>query len=237
MAIVRKNQGKSAGKSTGATDRAKNDALRGAGATEGGGKALLTKRFGRFADRHGSDTSLRERMNDRARDRARLDLSKPRRGGLRLGVHYDQDAFGRFSEAIARFIGTARFLVFQTGFIIVWIFVNKFVRHFDGKQLGLLTLILSLQAAYAAPLILLAQNRQADRDRVSTERDRDTATRTQADTEFLARELASIRLGLSDVATSDELEKAIGKAMEKVLEKVLHGDDTLVKPRRMDESR
>ena len=183
--------------------------------------------------------TVRERLHDRARDRARLDLTKPRRG-LRLGVHYDQEAFGRFSEAIARFIGTARFLVFQSVFIGAWVLHNTVAPknlRFDKYPMQFLTLILSLQAAYAAPLILLAQNRQADRDRVSTERDRDTAIRTQADTEFLARELASIRLGLSDVATSDELEKAIGKAMERVLEKVFVGEDSPIKPRRMDESR
>jgi uncharacterized membrane protein len=234
MAIVRKNRGRAAQTDT------KN--AQGAGSGRSGDVRASKERvrkqlLSRSADLSSGESSMRDRWNDRARDRARLDLSKPRRGGLRLGVHYDQDAFGRFSEAIARFIGTARFLVFQTGFIIVWVIINKFVKRFDGEQLGLLTLILSLQAAYAAPLILLAQNRQADRDRVSTERDRDTAIRTQADTEFLARELASIRLGLSDVATSDELEKAIGKAMEKVLDKVLSTDEPTGKPRRMDEGR
>jgi uncharacterized membrane protein len=206
-------------------------------------KESSRKRSLRVSDRtHDShdDPTLRDRFRDRSRDRARLDLSKPRRGGLRLGVHYDQEAFGRFSEGIARFIGTARFLVFQSVFISAWVLHNTLAPknlRFDKYPMQFLTLILSLQAAYAAPLILLAQNRQADRDRVSTERDRDTAIRTQADTEFLARELASIRLGLSDVATSDELEKAIGKAMEKVLDKVLNGDEPTVKPRRMDESR
>lgn len=140
------------------------------------------------------------------------DLTTPRRTGLRLGVHYDTETFGRFSETIARFIGTARFLVFQTAVIIVWILHNTFAPkdlRFDEKPYILLTLILSLQAAYAAPLILLAQNRQADRDRTSSEHDRETAFRTQADTEFLARELASIRLALSDVITVDELERAM----------------------------
>jgi uncharacterized membrane protein len=198
------------------------------------------KRSLRVSDRTHDDSSFRDRYRDRSRDRARLDLSKPRRGGLRLGVHYDQEAFGRFSEGIARFIGTARFLVFQSVFIGAWVLHNTLAPknlRFDKYPMQFLTLILSLQAAYAAPLILLAQNRQADRDRVSTERDRDTAIRTQADTEFLARELASIRLGLSDVATSDELEKAIGKAMEKVLDKVLNSDEPAAKPRRMDEGR
>jgi uncharacterized membrane protein len=154
------------------------------------------------------------------RNRApKIDLSTPRRNRrLRLGVHYDPEAFGRFSEGIARFIGTARFLVFQTMVIIVWILWNLFAPdslRFDTWKRGLvlLTLVLSLQAAYAAPLILLAQNRQADRDRRINERDRDTAIRTQADTEFLARELAAIRIALADVATNDELAKAIDHAV------------------------
>ncbi len=152
--------------------------------------------------------------------RAPLDLSQPRRRGLRLGVHYDPEAFGRFSEGIARFIGTARFLVFQSVFITVWLLVNMVGPkswRFDPFPLGFLTLILSLQAAYAAPLILLAQNRQAERDRIGTERDRDTSLRTQADTEFLARELASIRLSLADVVTTDELDKAIDRAVERAV--------------------
>lgn len=154
---------------------------------------------------------------------ARVDLSAPRRQSrLRLGVHYDPEAFGRFSEGIARFIGTARFLVYQTGFIIAWIVWNQLAParlQFDpyGRGLVLLTLVLSLQAAYAAPLILLAQNRQADRDRLVSERDRDTAIRTQADTEFLARELASIRIALADVATNDEIERAIERAVARAL--------------------
>ncbi len=147
------------------------------------------------------------------------DLSSPRRKGmLRFSAHYDPEAFGRFSETIARFIGTARFLVFQTGVVIVWILWNvvlpKDLRFDESPFIGL-TLVLSLQAAYAAPLILLAQNRQTDRDRVVGEHDRDTALRTQADTEFLARELASIRIALSDVVTQDDLEKALDRAVQR----------------------
>ena len=151
----------------------------------------------------------------------REDLTTPRQR-RRLGVHYDPEAFGQFSETIARTLGTARFLVFQTVFIALWIGLNK-VRAFDGKQLQLLTLLLSLQAAYAAPLILLAQNRQEQRDRVQTELDRRVAERTQVDTEFLARELAGVRLGLSDVATSSELEEhleRIGRALERLAERL-----------------
>ena len=145
--------------------------------------------------------------------RRRDDLSTPRRG-IRVGVHYDPDAFGRFSESIARFIGTARFLVVQTVLVVIWIAVNAAVPglRFDEYPFILLTLALSLQAAYAAPLILLAQNRQESRDREEAERDREQSARTLADTEFLARELDSIRLALSDVVTSADLERALERA-------------------------
>jgi uncharacterized membrane protein len=143
----------------------------------------------------------------------REDLTAPRQS-RRIGVQYDADAFGRFSESIARFIGTGRFLVFQTAVIFVWIVYNLTaprVIRFDpwGRGLVLLTLALSVQAAYAAPLILLAQNRQERRDRAQSELDREVAERTQADTEFLARELAGVRLMLADVVTGEELREQL----------------------------
>ncbi|HEX7096296.1 MAG TPA: DUF1003 domain-containing protein [Acidimicrobiales bacterium] len=146
------------------------------------------------------------------------DLSTPRRGGLSLGIHYDPEAFGRFSEAIARVLGTARFLVLQTIVIVVWIVINAVsdTLRFDEYPFILLTLALSLQASYAAPLILLAQNRQADRDRAMAERNREISARTQADTEYLARELASVRLALSDVVTLDDLRDATERLTEAV---------------------
>jgi uncharacterized membrane protein len=166
----------------------------------------------------------RARIADRFGPRARLDLSQPRRRGMRFGVHYDPERFGSFSETIARFIGTARFLVFQTVVVFAWITWNVVFRHtslrFDKYPFILLTLALSLQAAYAAPLILLAQNRQAERDRLTNERDRDTAFRTQADTEFLSRELASIRLALSDVVTSEDLDKTFERAFDRAFERM-----------------
>ena len=142
--------------------------------------------------------------------RRRDDLSSPQRR-VGLGVHYDPEAFGRFSEAIARYIGTARFLVIQTGVVIVWIFINAAVPglRFDEYPFILLTLALSLQAAYAAPLILLAQNRQDERDRAQGERDREVTARTQADAEFLAREIASVRLSLAGMPTADDLHDAV----------------------------
>jgi uncharacterized membrane protein len=147
--------------------------------------------------------------------RRREDLSTPRRG-IRVGIHYDPEAFGRFSESIARFIGTARFLVMQTVVVIVWIAVNAVSDRFrfDKYPFILLTLALSLQAAYAAPLILLAQNRQEARDREESDVDREQAARALADTEFLARELASIRLALADVVTNADLERAVQRVGE-----------------------
>ncbi|HZX53356.1 MAG TPA: DUF1003 domain-containing protein [Ilumatobacteraceae bacterium] len=161
----------------------------------------------------------------------REDLTTPRQR-RRLGVHYDPEAFGQFSETIARTLGTARFLVFQTVFIALWIVLNQ-IRAFDGKQLQLLTLLLSLQAAYAAPLILLAQNRQEQRDRVQSELDRRVAERTQVDTEFLARELAGVRLGLSDVASSSELEdhlERITKAVDRLADRLDHLEERAQQP-------
>jgi uncharacterized membrane protein len=149
----------------------------------------------------------------------RADLTAPRQR-RRIGIHYDPDAFGQFSEAIARFLGTGRYLIFQTFIVAAWVLVNFFEPlQFDGYPFIFLTLILSLQASYAAPLILLAQNRQEDRDREQAERDRQMAARTQADTEYLARELAGVRLALADVVTTDDLREHLEQIAE-LLEKL-----------------
>jgi uncharacterized membrane protein len=153
--------------------------------------------------------------------RRRDDLSQPRRGGLNLGVHYDPEAFGEFSETIARLLGTARFLVAQTVLVAVWIAINVLATalRWDPYPFILLNLAFSTQAAYAAPLILLAQNRQADRDRAEIERDREVSARTQADTEFLARELASVRVAFADAVTLDDL-KEHTESITEVLERI-----------------
>ncbi|HEX9065532.1 MAG TPA: DUF1003 domain-containing protein [Streptosporangiaceae bacterium] len=145
------------------------------------------------------------------------DLSAPR-GTPRMGARYDADAFGRMSERAARFLGTGRYLAGQTIFVVVWLGLNTagFIRHWDPYPFILLNLAFSTQAAYAAPLILLAQNRQDDRDRASIERDREVAQRIQDDTEFLARELAAVRLALADMVTTEDL----GERMDQ-LEKLL----------------
>jgi uncharacterized membrane protein len=138
------------------------------------------------------------------------DLSRPATG-RDLSLHYDPDAFGRFSEAIARNLGTARFLVIQTVVVGVWILINTVAVGFrwDPYPFILLNLAFSTQAAYAAPLILLAQNRQDDRDRAQTAEDREVAARTQADTDFLARELAGLRLTLTNMPTNADLRDAV----------------------------
>ncbi|MEP7020795.1 MAG: hypothetical protein DLM58_07850 [Pseudonocardiales bacterium] len=148
-----------------------------------------------------------------AERRARLDQPKVERRGLRN--RYDEDAFGRLTERVARFLGTGRYLVYQTVTIILWFGWNtlapKSVR-FDPYTFTFLTLILSLQAAYAAPLILLAQNRQDDRDRVNLDADRDEARQAKADLEYLAREIASIRMAVGEVATRDFLRSELARA-------------------------
>ena len=127
-------------------------------------------------------------------------LDQPKIGG-RLSLEIDPDAFGRFAEAIARVMGTGRFLFWQSMMIVVWI-------HYPFI---LLNLLFSVQAAYAAPLILLAQNRQADRDRANLQEDRNRAERTTADTEFVARELAALRVAIGEVATRDYLRAEIDR--------------------------
>jgi len=147
----------------------------------------------------------------------RADLSVPRTTP-RMGARYDADAFGRFSEAMARFLGTGRFIVGQTVFVAGWILLNTIgiVYHWDPYPFILLNLAFSTQAAYAAPLILLAQNRQDERDRANIDRDREVAARTQADTEYLARELASVRLALDDMVTRGDLHDALER-LEKLI--------------------
>ena len=140
----------------------------------------------------------------------RSDLSVPKGAPVR-GSLYDADAFGRFAETLARFLGTGRYLVGQTALVIGWIILNILagIHHWDPYPFILLNLAFSTQAAYAAPLILLAQNRQDERDRANTERDRQVAARTQSDTEYLARELAAVRLALNDVVTNQDLSEQL----------------------------
>jgi uncharacterized membrane protein len=134
------------------------------------------------------------------------DLSTPR--GTGGGSGYDSDAFARWAESVARFLGTGRYLAFQSIIVLIWIGVNVAAGAnglFDRYPFILLNLMFSTQAAYAAPLILLASNRQADRDKEEVERDRETNARALAEAEFLARELASVRIMLEQKADREDL--------------------------------
>jgi len=133
------------------------------------------------------------------------------------------EAFGRWSEKFARFLGTATFLVFMTAFVFFWIIWNSLAPEdlkFDHYPFIFLTLLLSLQASYAAPLILLAQNRQADRDRIQGNEDRERDERNMADTQYLTRELASLRTALSEVTTRDNLHTQLKDAIEEIVKKL-----------------
>jgi uncharacterized membrane protein len=140
-------------------------------------------------------------------ERARgIRLDQPRDTRRLRRPQFEEDLFGRFAERFARFMGTAKFIIYMTLFVFVWVTWNVLAPdtvRFDQFPFIFLTLMLSLQASYAAPLILLAQNRQEDRDRVLAESDRLAASRAHADMEFLAREMASLRMAVGEVATRD----------------------------------
>jgi len=149
----------------------------------------------------------------------RLDQPREARSTLFTTPQLDPDTFGRFAEKFARYMGTARFLVYMTVFVTVWITVNVigiFGYKWDIYPFIFLTLLLSLQASYAAPLILLAQNRQTDRDRVALEQDRASNDRNLADTEFLTREVASLRIALRDMATRDFLRSELRSQLDEL---------------------
>ncbi len=160
----------------------------------------------------------RERLERAEADRQeRLDQPKDTRRLRR--PRFEDDAFGRFAEQFARFMGTARFLLYMTGFVAIWLLWNVFAPtdvRFDPYAFIFLTLMLSLQASYAAPLILLAQNRQEDRDRVIAEQDRLDNSRAHADMEFLAREMASLRLALGEVATRDYVRSELRSLLSEI---------------------
>jgi uncharacterized membrane protein len=139
---------------------------------------------------------------------ARLDQPREARRAILPRPALSQETFGRWSERFARFMGTPRFLIYMTAFVVFWLGWNLVAPeslHFDDYPFIFLTLMLSLQASYAAPLILLAQNRQEARDRVIAEQDRQADSRAHADMEFLAREVASLRMAVGEVATRDFL--------------------------------
>ncbi|PWJ24316.1 uncharacterized protein DUF1003 [Branchiibius hedensis] len=170
-------------------------------------------------------------MAERAK-RRRDALDQPREQSVRLLPQspLDSDAFGRFAEKFARYMGTAQFLVWMTAFVIVWILLNLvglFGLQWDPYPFILLNLFFSTQASYAAPLILLAQNRQDDRDRVAITQDRQRDERNLADTEFLTREVASLRLAVRETATRDFVRSELRALLEELEERgmVAPGED------------
>jgi uncharacterized membrane protein len=146
-------------------------------------------------------------------------LDQPREPGRVQLPRFDPEAFGRWSESIARYMGTAKFIVYMTIVIGAWFAWNTLAPkglRFDPYTFTFLTLILSLQASYAAPLILLAQNRQTDRDRLAMEEDRRRAAMQKADTEYLTREIASLRVALGEVATRDFVRSELARLADEL---------------------
>ncbi len=190
------------------------------------------RRGERRPDRRGTDKRATERRAERRGDKrtevqrtSRLDTPREVRRSLVRRPSVKQDAFGIFAEQFARFMGTARFLIYMTLFVLVWVAWNLATPsgwRFDDYPFIFLTLMLSLQASYAAPLILLAQNRQEVRDRVINEQDRRAAAASHADMEFLAREVASLRMSVGEVATRDFLRSELRNLLEELTES---GDD------------
>jgi uncharacterized membrane protein len=159
--------------------------------------------------------------------RARLDTPRDARRQLVRRPSYDSDMFGVFAEQFARFMGTARFLLYMSAFVVFWVVWNIVAPaslKFDDYPFIFLTLMLSLQASYAAPLILLAQNRQEARDRVIAEQDRQADSRAHADMEFLAREVASLRMAVGEVATRDFLRSELRTLLGELDERSERGD-------------
>jgi uncharacterized membrane protein len=167
--------------------------------------------------------TLREPARQRRERAARLDVPREQRRLLRR-PRFEDDTFGRFAERFARFMGTARFLLYMTALVVVWLAWNWAAPddlRWDPYPFIFLTLMLSLQASYAAPLILLAQNRQEDRDRVIGEGDRLANQRAHADMEFLAREMASLRMALGEVATRDYVRSELRSLLNDIDERAV----------------
>ncbi len=154
-------------------------------------------------------------------DYNRSDLDTPLVGAKRKRFQFDDDTVGTYAERVARFLGTGQYLFWQTIFVIIWISLNigGFAWNWDPYPFILLNLAFSTQAAYAAPLILLAQNQQEDRDRVTILADRRRAEQTKADTEFLARELAGVRIAVGDMVTRDYLRHEL-EDLQNLLERI-----------------
>lgn len=159
----------------------------------------------------------------------RLDTPRGRRG---FSVNLDTDVIGVYAERIARFLGTGTYLLIQTLIVLVWVAINLVAvsLRFDPYPFILLNLAFSTQAAYAAPLILLAQNRQENRDRVALDEDRSRAAQTKADTEFLARELAAVRLAVGDTVSRDYLRKELDDLLDELTDRLGNEHRDLARP-------
>lgn len=169
----------------------------------------------------------REHRRERNEIDRTIRLDQPREKRRLRRPRFEDDTFGRFAERFARFMGTARFLLYMTGFVALWLVWNAVAPEssaFDAYPFIFLTLMLSLQASYAAPLILLAQNRQEDRDRVLAESDRLENSRAHADMEYLAREMASLRMALGEVATRDYVRAELRTLLTEIEERLDDGE-------------
>lgn len=165
-------------------------------------------------------------MAEPVRRGARLDTPREQRRTLLRAPSLDADTFGVFAEKFARFMGTAQFLLYMTAFVAIWILWNTLTPYdFDPYAFIFLTLMLSLQASYAAPLILLAQNRQEQRDKVVAEQDRQANARAHADMEFLAREVASLRMAMGEVVTRDYLRSELRSLLAELDERAADRED------------
>ncbi|MFK4728131.1 DUF1003 domain-containing protein [Agromyces mediolanus] len=157
----------------------------------------------------------------RADDDRRFETPKGMLRSSPFRLSGDRDRFGRFTEWVARAMGTPWFLLGLTVFCVAWLMWNSYAPEswrFDSQAFGftVLTLILSLQASYAAPLILLAQNRQDDRDRVQIQQDRQRAERNLADTEYLAREVVALRLAVKELASKEFIRQELRQILDEL---------------------
>jgi uncharacterized membrane protein len=172
-----------------------------------------------------------ERDGDRgtSREQQRLNTPGRRTRSVLPTLRWDRDAFGKFAESFARFMGTAKFLIGMTVIIIVWVLWNvpfgPARPRFDEYPFIFLTLVLSLQASYAAPLILLAQNRTEARDRVALEADREQTAQSRADMDFLAREIAGLRMSVGELATRDFLRGELRSELRAIMDELDDDED------------
>ncbi|MDO5731660.1 DUF1003 domain-containing protein [Corynebacterium sphenisci] len=171
----------------------------------------MSAREDRAAEREAARDRARERAEERRERTGRLDLATPVDRRPRRLIAFDGDRFAEGAEAVARFLGTGKYLAYQTAIVVAWIALNigGMAWNWDPYPFILLNLAFSTQAAYAAPLILLAQNRQEDRDRAAIAEDRRRAEETKADTEFLAREIAGVRAAVGEAVTRDYLRREL----------------------------